>query len=47
MASAQLLGKAKPPPLAPRLEAKAPVDVGGIAFPIRYPTRPGDFILLH
>ena len=29
----------------PRLEATAPVDVGGIAFPIRYPTRPVDFIL--
>ena len=31
-------------PLAPRLEANTPVDVGGIAFPIRYPARPDDFI---
>ena len=46
MKSAQWRSEAKPPLLAPRLEATAPVDVGGIAFPIFYPTRPVVFILL-
>ena len=32
--------------LAPWLEATAPVDVGGIAFPVRHPARPVVFILL-
>ena len=36
----------KLPPLAPRLEAKVPMDLGGIAFLIRYPACPSYFILL-
>ena len=40
------LGQLRADPPTPRLEAKVSVDVGGIAFRMRYPTRPVNFIQL-